>query len=228
MDQKPDRSLLRQQQAHWQSTFEKRPGMFGRAPSHPARHAAALFEKNGFRKVLELGAGQGRDTLYFAQRGFEVTALDYSSAALEELAIEAQRAGVSEAVAPLCHDVKQPLPFGNEVFDACYSHMLYCMALTYEELESLSREIRRVLKRDGLNIYSVRHTGDADYGKGPSRGEDLYESDGFVVHFFSREKVMRLSEGYEMVGLDDFEEGSLPRKLFLVTLKKSSEAGRGN
>ena len=43
--------------------------------------------------------------------------------------------------------------------------MLYCMALTVEELEFLSSEIKRVLKPDGLNVYTTRHTGDAQYGQ---------------------------------------------------------------
>lgn len=44
---------------------------------------------NGIREVLDLGAGDGRHTLYFAEKGFNVTAVDKSEAAigiLEELA----------------------------------------------------------------------------------------------------------------------------------------------
>lgn len=94
------------------------------------------------------------------------------------------------------------------------------MALTTSELEFLSDEVRRVLKPGGLNIYTVRHTGDPHYGTGIHRGEGMYEVDGFIVHFFSKEKVQHLAKGYEIVGVDEFEEGGLPRKLFRVTLRK--------
>jgi len=94
------------------------------------------------------------------------------------------------------------------------------MALTNAELQFLSDEVRRVLKPGGLNIYMVRHTGDAQYGKGIHRGEDMYEVGGFIVHFFGREKVELLAKGYETVSIDEFEEGSLPRKLFCVTIRK--------
>jgi hypothetical protein len=40
--------------------------------------------------------------------------------------------------------------------DICYSHMLYCMALTTSELEFLSQEVRRVLKPGGLNYKEIR------------------------------------------------------------------------
>ena len=36
-------------------------------------------------KVLELGAGQGRDALYFAEQGFEVHALDYAASSVEAI-----------------------------------------------------------------------------------------------------------------------------------------------
>lgn len=94
------------------------------------------------------------------------------------------------------------------------------MALTTAELELLSAEVRRVLGSNGLHFYTVRHTRDADYGTGIHRGEDMYEVGGFIVHFFSREKVEHLAKGYEILSVDEFEEGGLPRKLFRVTLRK--------
>ena len=118
------------------------------------------------------------------------------------------------------HDVRKPLPFKDESFDGCFSHMLYCMAFTTKELVYLSSELHRVLKPGGINIYTVRHTGDADYKTGVHRGEDLYETGGFIVHFFSKEKIKQLSTGFEIVSIDSFEEGSFPRKLFRVTLRK--------
>ena len=94
------------------------------------------------------------------------------------------------------------------------------MALTTKELQFLSDEILRVLKNGGVNIYTVRHTGDGDYKNEIHRGEDLYENDGFIVHFFSKEKVQQLSNGFDIVNIENFEEGEFPRKLFHVTLKK--------
>ena len=49
----------------------------------------------------------------------------------------------------------------------------------------------------------------------------MYEVGGFIVHFFDKEKVERMAKGYEILSVDPFEEGKLPRKLFRVTLRKS-------
>lgn len=215
---------LNAQQDHWERTFEKNTDMFGTEPSHPGCKAAELFKKEGKRRILELGAGQGRDTLLFAQEGFEVYALDYAQKGTEEIKIKANRRGLSQSVVVHQHDVRQPLPFDDDFFEGCYSHMLYCMALTSSELEFLSKEIWRVLKVEGLNFYTVRNTMDANYRTGIHRGEDMWEiGKGFIVHFFSEEKIARLAKGYEIVDVEEFEEGELPKKLFAVTLRKSRQ-----
>ena len=40
---------------------------------------------NNMRKVLDLGAGHGRDNIFFASNGIEIEALDYSAIAVEIL-----------------------------------------------------------------------------------------------------------------------------------------------
>ncbi|HTY21487.1 MAG TPA: class I SAM-dependent methyltransferase [Desulfomonilaceae bacterium] len=205
----------------WEETFVRNPDMFGSEASDPARIAAEIFKKEGKNVILELGGGQGRDTIFFARNGLHMTVLDYSESAVRAIADRAQKSGLSGYVTALQHDVRVVLPFADESMDGCYSHMLYCMALTTSELEFLSREVRRVLRPKGLHIYTVTHTGDCHFGKGIHRGEDMYEVEGFIVHFFSKEKVERLAEGFEILGIDELEEGELPRKLFLVTLRKN-------
>ncbi len=219
----PAKEILERQRGHWDENFSQRPEMFGAEPSDPALKAAELFRREGKTSLLELGGGQGRDTLFFAREGFQVTVLDYSQAAMEAISAKAEAAGLAGLITAIRHDVREPLPFDNEVFDGCYSHMLFCMALTTAELERLSDEVRRVLKPGGLHVYTVRHTKDPHYGTGAHRGEDMYEVGGFIVHFFTSEKARQLARGCEVVSLDEFEEGGLPRKLFRVTLRKKRE-----
>lgn len=214
-------NILNAQRQHWQKTFSQTPEMFGSEPSIPACVAAQLFKKEGKRRILELGGGQGRDTIFFARSGFQVQVLDYSDSAVDAISDKVIQFGLAGSVASLRHDVREQLPFEDESFDGCYSHMLYCMALKTVDLEFLSSEIRRVLRPHGLQFYTVRHTSDPDYGTGIHRGEDLYEVGGFIVHYFSREKVEHLAKGFEILSIEEFTEGQLPRKLFQVTLRKN-------
>ena len=214
------KTILDAQQQHWNRMYAEEPDFFGEEHSYPAKKAAEILKREGKSRVLEIGAGQGRDSLYFAKNGFHVTALDYSETAVEAINQKAQTLCIAHSISPIWYDIRRKLPFVDETFDACYCHMLYCMALCTSELEALFQEARRVLKPNGLSIYTVRHTGDAHYGKGIHRGEDMYENDGVIVHFFSRQKVEHLAKGYQIVSMDEFEEGELPRKLFLVVLRK--------
>ena len=93
-------------------------------------------------------------------------------------------------------------------------------ALTNQNLKDLNKEIGRILKKDGINIYTVRNQTDSDFKKGFHRGEDMYEMDGFIVHYFSENKVMKLLDGFINVNIENFNEGNFPRKLFLVINRK--------
>ena len=215
-----DKKILDKQAQQWENTFITRPETFGVTPSAAAIKAAETFNKESITNILELGAGQGRDTLFFAQEGFHIQVLDYSQTGIDNIIKKAKTLGVDKLITGKIHDVRDPFPFTDEKFGGCFSHMLYCMALTTKDLQFLSGEIHRVLKNGGINIYTVRHTGDGDYKNGIHRGEDLYESSGFIVHFFSKEKVKQLSNGFDIVNIENFEEGKFPRKLFHITLKK--------
>lgn len=215
-----DRQVQDRQQWQWERAFAGRPERYGRTPSAPAQAAYCWFMKEGHQSVLELGAGQGRDTLFFARAGLRVTALDYARSALDALATAAAEAELGGLVELLQHDARTPLPLGDARFDACYAHMLLCMALTTAELERLVTEIRRVLRPGGVVIYTVRSTADPDFGTGSDYGDSMYEDEGFIVHFFDRALVERLAQGFTLLDVTEFEEGDLPRRLFRVTMRR--------
>jgi SAM-dependent methyltransferase len=209
--------LAEVQRAHWQDAYATHPGMYGERPSAPALHAAEGFRSAGAKDVLELGAGHGRDTLFFAREGFTVRATDFSSVGLEQLQRAARAHGVGERVSCIAHDVRDPLPLPDDSVDAVYAHMLLCMALSTKEIRALVDEVRRVLRPGGVFVYTVRHTGDAHYGVGTGHGDDIWEHGGFAVHFFSRDLVDTLADGWRSDEVFAFEEGDLPRRLWRIT-----------
>jgi SAM-dependent methyltransferase len=212
-----DDDLVGTQQDHWQHTYAAHPGMYGHEPSAPAVHAAEIFHAHGAEDVLELGAGHGRDTLYFAREGFTVQATDFSATGLEQLKDTAQSQGLADRVTTAVHDVREPLPLPDASMHAVFAHMLLCMALSNQEIHALVQEVRRVLRPGGVFVYTVRHTGDAHYGAGTPHGDDIYEHGGFVVHFFPRCLVDSLADGWTLDEVHPFEEGELPRRLWRVT-----------
>jgi SAM-dependent methyltransferase len=205
------------QRGHWDTTYAAHPAMYGGKPSAPAVYAAEIFRSARVHDVLELGAGHGRDTLFFAQQGFAVRALDFSATGLHELREAALAIGVDKRVATTVHDVRKPLALPDASTDAVFAHMLLCMALSTEQIGALVDEVRRVLRPGGIFVYTVRHTGDAHYGSGIPHGDDIYEHGGFAVHFFTRELVDALAKGWTLTEVHAFEEGELPRRLWRIT-----------
>ena len=209
------------QHAQWQRTYATRPDFFGEGASAPARAALARFQAAGVRDLLELGSGQGRDTLLFLAAGLQVTALDYAEDGLEQIASKAHAIGAAAAFSLMPADVRRPLAFGDASFDACYSHMLFSMELTTLELEALAAEVQRVVRPGGLVVYTVRNTSDSHFGAGINHGDGMFEMGGFIVHFFDRELIERLGSGFELLDVAEYEEGRLPRRLFAVTMRRA-------
>ena len=215
-----DFEILNKQSQHWENNFSSKPEMFGASPSSPARFTLEIFKKNNVNNMIELGAGQGRDSLLFANNGIHIHALDYSLSGINKINEKASEQELQNSVNAQLFDVRERLPFEDNSIDGCYSHMLYCMALTIEEIENLNTEVHRVLKQGGLNVFTVRNIEDGDYQNGVHRGEDLYENNGFIVHFFSKEKIKKLLRGFELMDISNFEEGSFPRRLYRATMRK--------
>ena len=194
--------------------------MFGLEQSLSAEKALNLFKERKTNNIIELGAGLGRDSIFFAKNNIKIQALDYSPSGIKVIDEKIKKENLSNYISTKLFDVREKLPFQDNSIKACYSHMLYCMALTLSDLENLNNEIQRILKPGGINIYTVRHTNDGDFKNGIHRGEDLYENDGFIVHYFSEEKVNSLLNGFKNISLEKFEEGTFPRKLFFVVNEK--------
>ncbi|HEU4822636.1 MAG TPA: class I SAM-dependent methyltransferase [Nitrososphaeraceae archaeon] len=143
----------------WNKVYKSDSSFFGEEPSNLALLCFSHMKANNIRKVLELGAGHGRDTIFYASNGIEVDALDYSPIAV----------GILDKIAK-----EKRLPIKTRIFDdvrdgylnAVYSHMLLNMKFSLYELDFMFSEIRRVLKPKGLNFFSVRNHNDKSYGKG--------------------------------------------------------------
>ena len=74
----------------WNKVYSNDSSFFGDEPSKFALICYEDFVKHKVQKVLELGCGQGRDSLFFASKGLEVYAIDSSKVAIEDLMTKAK------------------------------------------------------------------------------------------------------------------------------------------
>ena len=215
-----DQKKLDQQSQHWEASFLSKPEMFGLEPSIAAIKAFNTFKENNIKNIIELGAGLGRDTIFFAKNFIHIEALDYSKTSIESIKSKSKKFNLSNFIKSKVFDVRKKLPFKNNSVQGIFSHMLYCMALKNLEVQNLNNEILRVLEKGGVNIYTVRNFEDGDYKNGIHIEDESYQNDGFIINFFSKEKIKELLVGFSNIKIDRFNEGNFPRKLFIVQNQK--------
>jgi SAM-dependent methyltransferase len=211
---------LNNQEEYWETNYTNKPKMFGLTPSFAAEEALKVFKKKNISSIIELGAGLGRDTIFFAKNNIKVEALDYSETAVKSIKKKIKEFNLTKFVSAKVFDVRKKLPFKNNSIQGIFSHMLYCMALKNLEVQNLNNEILRVLVKGGVNIYTVRNFEDGDYKNGVHIEDETYQNDGFIINFFSKKKIEKLLVGFNNIKIDRFNEGDFPRKLFIVYNQK--------
>jgi SAM-dependent methyltransferase len=177
----------------WNKVYSEDTAFFGEEPSKFAKECYEYFIQNDIKKILDLGCGQGRDTVFFTLNNLDVYAVDSSIVAIENIQKKFNEKN-NQSINVNCVDVKQGLPFEDNYFDAIYSHMFYNMNFTNKELDFLIYESHRVLKTNGLLYFSVRSEKDELFQKGNKidNNEDIYEINGFQIRFFSIEQIKSL------------------------------------
>jgi SAM-dependent methyltransferase len=203
----------------WNKVYKSDSTFFGEEPSNFALLCFNHMKTNDAKKVLELGAGHGRDTIFFASNGIEVHALDYSAVAIDILNKISRDKKLP--IKSQTFDVKScPLPFPDMYFDAVYSHMLFNMRFSEDDLHFIFSEIRRVLKPKGLNFFSVRNHNDNSYDKGREVDKGIYDINGFQIRFFTDKEIQDLTsgEGFEILWIkEEYEE---PVTVYLVSSRR--------
>ena len=205
----------------WNKVYKSDSTFFGEEPSNFALLCFNHMKTKNVKKVLEIGAGHGRDTIFFATNGIEVEALDYSVIAVEILDKIAKEKRLP--IKSQTFDMKKnnPLPFPDGYFDAVYSHIFLNMRFSFDDLHFIFSEISRVLKSRGLNFFSVRNHNDKSYGKGVEVDKGIFEIDGFQIRFFTEKEIQDLTsaQGFEILWIkEEYEE---PVTLYLVSSRKT-------
>ena len=94
--------------------------MFGLEPSTPAKKALKIFKNNKTNKIVELGAGLGRDSIYFAKNSIHVEALDYSQSGIKNINQKIKQNNLSNLIKTKIFDVRKTLPFKNNSIEGIY------------------------------------------------------------------------------------------------------------
>jgi ubiquinone/menaquinone biosynthesis C-methylase UbiE len=172
-------------------------------PSIFVQEAIKYFPSSG--KVLELAGGQGQDSRFLSQNGYEVTCTDRSDFGLEEAQRKTEREGLNIHFMKV--DLAEPLPFSEGQFDVVYAHM-GLHYFTQEYTKELFKEIHRVLKSNGIFAGIFNTSKDPEIiENGLEKVENNYyyeKETGLKKRYFSIEETEGYIHGlFEVIILDD-------------------------
>ena len=180
------------QQEFWNNKFSRDGFLYGLKPNTFISSKIKLFDKNS--KVLCIGEGEGRNAIFFAKRGFDVTAVDASDIGLLKLQQRAKEENLN--IHTLCMDLNHwEVKDKYDVIVASYLHMYK------EEREELFEKIEKSLNENAYFIGEFFSTKQVNYKSGGPRDEDLlYTIDDFKKSFSLcdkdiKEEVTILDEG---------------------------------
>ena len=152
------------------------------------------------QRVLDLGCGVGRHTVYLGRQGFDVHASDIATDGLQETLRRMRVAGVRGGVV---HSDMTAIPYPDAAFDAAIAvNVIYHGYRA--DVETCLAEVRRVLKPAGMFFVTFNSTESDDWGRG--RRVDALTfvkiggvEDGIPHYFVDRAELERLMGAYELL-----------------------------
>ena len=178
---------------HWVKLHDNYTGRdWAHKPSLFAQTVTEYLPKS--RTLLELGAGLGQDSVYFAEQGYTVTATDLTVDRLNELS--------STSIKVLGVDLRNLLPFEDSSFAIVYAHL----SLHYFDdviTKQIFQEIYRILEPSGILAFFTNSVNDSENGMGTEIERNYYEIDGTAKRYFDVESAKRYAAGFEPMLADN-------------------------
>lgn len=168
-------------------------------PSLFAEFAVTYFPETGL--LLELGAGIGQDSTYFAEKGFEVTATDKTTDSLYSTFqhpdnLTKQLVNVEKL------DLNEKFNFSEDTFDIVYAHLSlhYFDEVTTRQIFS---EIFRVLKPGGVLAFFTNSVNDPEYNTGIRLEKDYFSTEGDKKRYFNVDSAKDFASAFSPIVADE-------------------------
>lgn len=147
----------------WQMEYEQKgiPSSFRETPT---RIVKLFVEKyNGSGNALDIGCGKGRNSIFLAQNGYSVYAIDFLPSATREVKQKAKTLNLN--IQTICQSVTEPFPFPDNYFDLIIDIFCYKHQVNGKDRKKYRKEVERVLKPTGFFVLSLAGKNDSFYGR---------------------------------------------------------------
>jgi len=183
----------------WNERYAEEGLAYGQAPNVFLTEVVDLIKPEG--KVLVVGDGEGRNGVWLASEGFDVTSVDYSNVAIEKITALAKESDVN--INAICADLND-WDWPIEEFDAVVAIYVHYPSASRE---AMHHKMLDALKPSGKIIMEAFNKAQLDYPSGGPPVIDMLFSEQELKDDFTRlniqevyEKIVYLNEGKYHVG----------------------------
>ncbi len=166
----------------WDTRFGQEEYVYGREPNVFLAEHHLVFPKGA--RVLSLGEGEGRNAVFLARQGYDVTALDSSAEGMRKLTGLAAQGGV--LVTQRLEDVTQA-DLGTARWNGIVS--IFCH-LPSADRQALYARIRQGLRPGGIFLSEMFTPAQLGYQSGGPKDPDM---------LVTRDELLAAFEGFEIV-----------------------------
>lgn len=200
-------------------------------PSMESCYLAEAWKSKDFKKILDLGCGLGRHSIYFAEKDFEVNSVDLSDYGVNYLKEWAKKENL-DIKAEVCDMLN--LPFKDETFDCIIAYNVIYHTDTEGFMKSIE-EIKRILKKGGelfltllsKNTWSYQNADKYKRVDNNTILRDEHETEFNVPHFYvDIEDIKKYFVDFDFVTIPveeteyDMENSQYFSKHFRVIVRK--------
>lgn len=138
--------------------------------------------------VLDAGAGEGRNTLFLAEKGFDVEAVDLSKVGLDKLSKLAKERGlkIKTKVADL-NEIDWPVSYDVIVSSFILHH------LEIKDAEKFFAQMKEHTNNGGLNVIAL-FTKDGDFFRDDPETRQYYPEKGEVKGLYEGWEILKYGE----------------------------------
>lgn len=198
--------------------YRTRPFLFGKDITPELKYVVQRFKMYG--KALELGCGDGRDTMHMLQYGFSIDAIEKSTSACQTLCERTDIDAKSRKRLEVINEDVSDIKLTNAHYDFIYSVTLFDHLFPEKGIELIKLCIDAL--KDGGYFFIKVHTVD-DVGN-THLGTHISEFSDKINHFYSRNELLEMLGKYGMIVYyleaeeDDYDHGEPHKHAFATAM----------
>lgn len=181
---------------YWNDYYNK--FLAPKEPSQFAKNILTYLNKN--KRLIELGCGNGRDSIYFANNGIKVTAIDQCEISIEYL----RKCNIKGSLKFYSDNFINSKLLKDNKYDYVYSRFTM-HSISEEQQDETLINVFKALNNNGLLFIEARSIKDNIFGMGIEVERNAYIYNEHYRRFIIREEILnKLTEiGFKIIFVDE-------------------------